>query len=246
MYVPSALDFDGASDYLTRGADLTGNADGKVGLFSCWFRIDGGNDTTRRIYANQASRVSFYISGANNKITLVGRNSSGATVLSLRSSTAITVGTAWYNLISSWDLANDNKGFYLNGSDDLTEVTFTDDTIEYTRNAHGIGADDVGSNPWNGTVAEFYFALEYLDLSVEANRRKFITVAGKPEDLGSDGSAPTGTAPIIYMKFAPGATADNSGTGGNFTASGAPAPAIGPVTPRQGRARGAHRPRRRM
>jgi len=62
---------------------------------------------------------------------------------------------------------------------------------------------------------------EFVDLSIEANRRKFIDAIGKPVDLGVDGSTPTGTAPLIFLS---GTTIDwhtNKGSGGGFTEVGA-------------------------
>jgi len=48
------------------------------------------------------------------------------------------------------------------------------------------------------------------------------TGAIKPVDLGSDGSTPTGTAPIMYFSRRNGASTwgDNKGSGGTFTQSG--------------------------
>jgi hypothetical protein len=73
----------------------------------------------------------------------------------------------------------------------------------------------------NACLAEVYINLaEYVDLSVEANRRKFISSAGKPVNLGASGSVPTGTAPIMYFKGPASAFPTNLGTGGNFTVTG--------------------------
>eukprot|EP00951_Prasinocladus_malaysianus_P002741 scaffold19422_cov43-Prasinocladus_malaysianus.AAC.1 len=56
-------------------------------------------------------------------------------------------------------------------------------------------------------MAEFYATREFLDMSVEANRRKFVSASGAPVLLGVDGSLPTGNAPDIYL----------SGDSGNWT-----------------------------
>jgi hypothetical protein len=61
----------------------------------------------------------------------------------------------------------------------------------------------------------------HLDLSVEANRRKFISAAGKPVSLGANGSTPTGSQPIIYLANPTATWQDNLGAGGNFTENGA-------------------------
>ena len=80
--------------------------------------------------------------------------------------------------------------------------------------------------PWNGDIAEVYYAQEYVDLSVQANREKFISGTGtgaKPVDLGNDGSIPTGTQPLIYFRGAKDTwnAGTNAGSGGDFTMSGA-------------------------
>ena len=58
----------------------------------------------------------------------------------------------------------------------------------------------------------------------ESNRRKFIDSAGKPVDLGADGSTPTGSSPLIYLSLREGEGAEqfavNRGTGIDFTVRG--------------------------
>jgi hypothetical protein len=58
----------------------------------------------------------------------------------------------------------------------------------------------------------------FVDLSVTANRRKFINADLTPVDLGNTGAGPFGTSPNIYMSVRPGGVATdiliNRGTGG--------------------------------
>jgi len=72
------------------------------------------------------------------------------------------------------------------------------------------------SDLWLGSTASFF------DLSIEANRRKFISADITPADVGSTGQTPFGTAPQIYQNV-PTASVDpldwlpNRGTvGGTF------------------------------
>ena len=60
----------------------------------------------------------------------------------------------------------------------------------------------------------------YIDLSVEANLRKFIGAYGNPVDLGADGSTPNTTAPIVYLGRDIATFHTNLGTGGGFTLVG--------------------------
>jgi len=58
----------------------------------------------------------------------------------------------------------------------------------------------------------------FVDLSIVANRRKFIAPDMTPIDLGNDGSAPFGYQPAMYMSIRPGGVATdillNRGVGG--------------------------------
>jgi hypothetical protein len=76
---------------------------------------------------------------------------------------------------------------------------------------------------YKGVLGQFYFDPNYIDLSVQANREKFVSGTGasvKPVDFGTDGSTPTGTQPIIYLNNPFGTFQNNLGSGGNFTEAG--------------------------
>lgn len=228
-YYPHALgDFDGTNDYLTRGAGLTGAVDGKAGLFSCWFRIDGGDGTVRYIAESTAGRT--YITLSANKPQIVGRTVVGGYPLVLSANTAILTGATWHHAAFSWDLAAAAGHVYVDDAEDQAAgATLDNNTIDYTVADWAIGSRLTPASYWNGALAEVYFGLEYLDISVESNRRLFIDAAGDPVNLGADGSFPTGTAPIIYMKERANNAGLNFGTGGNFTINGAPLFTEGPV-----------------
>lgn len=70
------------------------------------------------------------------------------------------------------------------------------------------------ANPW-------FAPGQFIDFSVLGNRRKFVDGSGKPVDLGTDGSIPTGTAPAIFFSGNASSFAINKGTGGAFTLTGA-------------------------
>jgi hypothetical protein len=50
-------------------------------------------------------------------------------------------------------------------------------------------------------MAELYFAHEFLDFTNPANRAKFHDTNGKPVDLGTTGSLPTGSPPLLYLSL---------------------------------------------
>lgn len=84
--------------------------------------------------------------------------------------------------------------------------------------------DDGFDDGYTGDVAEFWIAPgQYLDFSVEANRRKFTDADGKPISKGADGSLPTGTAPAIFLSKNNGDAipfTQNRGAGGALTVTG--------------------------
>lgn len=95
-------------------------------------------------------------------------------------------------------------------------------TVDYTRTEWAVGGRSDGANKLNGCLAEVFLDInEYIDLSIEANRRKFIDTNGKPVNLGVDGSIPFGSPPILYLANEASTFHTNLGTGGDFSVTGA-------------------------
>lgn len=221
VFKVQSADFDGTNDHMARGAELTGNADGKVGTLSYWLRADGGDSARQWVmYADGGFFASFRES--DNKLYVAGFNSAATQLMRFRTNTTITAGATWHHLLASWDLAAGTLQMYLN---DVSDIDITvgpiDGTIDYTRGNHAIGASLVPGDRLNGCLAEFYMNLStFTDFSVEANRRKFRTAGGKPNSLGANGAGPTGAQPIVYFKGPASAFPTNRGTGGNYTVTG--------------------------
>jgi len=223
-YAANAVDLDGTNDFLTRGAGLTGAIDSQTGILSTWVRLDGGDATAMNLLTDSASNQIIRRNGANNfSFDLTN----GANFYTFRSTTAYTASGTWRHVLASWN-TNFTSGnrlghLYVNDVSDFTlgSESASAFLIDYTLADWGIGARPDGNGKLNGCLSEFYFAPgQFLDFSVQANRRKFISATGKPVDLGADGSLPTGTAPIIYLNNPAGTFGTNKGTGGNFTVTG--------------------------
>jgi hypothetical protein len=131
------------------------------------------------------------------------------------------VANGWRHVMASWNLATAAKHLYVDGADALQAGgTYTNDNIDYTQSNYCVGAFTDGANKVNCCLSDFYFnSAEYIDLSDAGNRAKFYNSG--PVSLGSDGSLPTGTAPIVYLKGDDTNFQTNAGTGGNFTVTGA-------------------------
>ena len=230
-YPPAIGDFDGAADYLSRGSDLAGNADGKLGTVSVWYRVDGGAGNYRHIFHNDSSY--FYLRVENSNIWgIYLQQEGGGVVLGMTSSSSVPVENTWHHFMASWDLANNKSYLYVDGVNRRNANTVVDVDGDYTRTSWAVGAQAISSwaHGWDGAISEFYLnTAEHIDLSSAANRRLFIDANGRPVYLGADGSLPTGTAPIIYMHERWNNCGINSGTGGDFTINGAPAYTDGPA-----------------
>lgn len=230
-YAPNAVNFDGTTTYLTNASNLTGIAGGKTGSVSFWFRPGTSSNAEEDILSitfpssvATTNRLVVYYLPLTGDFKVIGRNSSGATILQIATAThAYTSTSTYYNVLISWDLSASSTNIFINNVSDKTVTLVTNDTIDY---AVSSGAFNVGhgsaSNPFllNGDISELYFNLNYIDFSVSGNRAKFIDSNGYPVSLGADGSTPTGAQPILYLSQPAASFQTNEGSGGNFTVTG--------------------------
>lgn len=220
-------EFDGANDWLTRGADLTGIADGQEGTLSFWvYRNFTG--TTQRIFASDITSERVYCEfTAGDAIRMFAENTAGTTILDVTSNTTLPNTNVWQHVLIAWDLSVPIHYIYIDDVDqsDATPATLTNDTIDYTTNTNdwAIGANSGGTTKLTATLAEFYFDDNFIDPTSAKNRGEFVRPNLTPTHLGDDGSQPTGTAPLVYLgndnKF--DEWESNKGSGGDFSVTGA-------------------------
>lgn len=221
-YVPNAVFFDGSSDELRIETQLTGITDGTTLTGSFWY-----NETTisaqQELYSSNADFVSlrFQDYGSGPKATFGARRTDGTLIL--QAEVDLPTDGEWHHILFSFDTANSaNNRIYIddvNQSISYFSGTPLPGTIDFTRPGHYFSSN---SALYDGGLAEFWWQPNlFLDLDVEANRRKFITANGNPVFLGSDGSLPTGTSPMIFLSGDTASWHTNKGTGGGFTESGA-------------------------
>lgn len=217
------IDFDGAADYYTRGADLTGLANGPLGILSSWFRVDGGDGGTRFILVNTSQR--FFVALSNvNRLWIRGQTVAPATILELLTTPTYLAGSGWHHVAAAWDLTVPSVAIYVDGAvPALTTNTALVGNLDYTSTNWAVAANVVGGNPWDGAAEELYFnSAETIALGTLANREQFRHPNGQPPSLLADASGPTATQPIGYFVEVAGAMM-NLGSGGAFVAAGAPA-----------------------
>lgn len=226
----AAADFNGTDTAFVRNAALSGITNSKRATISAWIAPRAiGN---RAIYrANDLGIAPLGILNSTNLAVSSMRNgplSANQIVLLQSSATAMVADGIWRHVLISWDLAAGLRHLYLNDVADRSGDTVVDSAPSATSHtAFGIGrVPGSTSGRYNGGLAEIYFNFEeYIDLSVEANRRKFISAEGEPVSLGEHGELPTGSPPISYHHLQvgdpPEAFGLNRGTGGDFDPEGA-------------------------
>lgn len=220
----NAVNFDGTNDYLVRGGELTDNADTALALISLWFNMTGNPSGFNYFFTNQIGGY-FLARDGSNKLVFTVENSGEVRIWRLTSDEqfSTTVNSGWNHLLIAANLGGSPVGqAYINDAPLVfTESTVpTTGTIDWTSPNHSIGAFVNGTSKLNVDMAELYITNEYLDIDQESNRRKFIDASGFPVDLGSDGSTPTDTAPLIFFSGATASWHTNKGSGDGFTEIG--------------------------
>ena len=211
---PVGIDFDGTNDYLSRSTDLVGNVDSKTFTFSAWLWPIAVVSAPNYFSVN-TNKFLLYVSSAN-VLRFLAKNEAGTGIIDL-SINGFSNNKNWNHVLIACDLTDVNKRHvYINGQlyANVSWATYTNDAIDFTGD-YGVGASSTGSNKSKSRLSNFYLDHTYRDLSIEANRRLFITEDGKP----AKGQASLN--PIIYLPLddfeAPGV---NLGTGGDFTLNG--------------------------
>lgn len=230
FYTPPATDFN-ALDYLNRGAGLTGASDGKVGIVAFWIKYHNDSEVDTPVFIGNYPAGGFSQSGivvyrgAQARMFVDGYNSAGSVILRRKTLSggafSFIVANGWMHFMASWDLAAGVCRVYINGAnaEDSESAVTTDDTLDYTQSDWAFGAFQDGTQKMNACVSEFYLNMaEFADLSDYSTRTRWYNDGAV--NLGSDGSTPTGTAPIVFLKNSSATFHINAGTGGDFTVTG--------------------------
>lgn len=187
---------------------------------AAWVRA-GADGTMMQVLhaANSTGTERFYLRrNTDNTMAIRLVDPSGTELITRRDSTGtITVAGGWQCVMVSADMFSFNKVLMYIGDTQEVNTTFSVvSPIFYDTGGlyrWGIGGTYGNATQWTGDLGNVVFHdSAYLDLTVEANRRKLMDALGKPVDLGADGSTPLGSQPYIYMGN-PGTYADwNAGT----------------------------------
>ena len=221
----NAVYFDGSNDWLTRGDVLTGAVDNKLALISLWFFFQDDVAAAQTIYRMGPSGQVILTRASDLKLEGRFRSAASGSVWDFGTTATFPTAGGWTHCLIAVDAANSITQIFIDdAAAALDSSGFVERDIDWASSViHflvGVATTVPGSIS-NVFLAELYVTNEFLDISDESNRRKFISSGGKPVDLGSDGSDPTGTAPLIYLTGATATWHVNKGSGGGFTEVGA-------------------------
>lgn len=237
-YTTGAVGFDGAT-YLSNAA-LVAIDTTSVFSYSMWIfcagQTSGSGSSPLCLFdpANQFNGVN--ITDSNNPpvgiVFQFFEDVAGVNTIDGDGSTAVTT-SSWTHVLGtiSTDAPAGSRTIVVkvNGEND-NQTFFQDAGIAFASTYNGLPAvifGDGSGNFYTGYGADIWLSpgqslLTAGDISPETIAKFFS--AGKPVDLGSDGSTPTGTAPAIFLRRAPSAAAStfatNLGTGGDFDITG--------------------------
>ena len=209
--VPSAL------SVRTDDAGYTDETISLVGTMSIWYfdTISTRTDSNTLMHFQDTLGVNSWnelgLSGGFPRLAL--ETPAQTLVVNVTGTTQVTAG-AWNHILVSWDLnagntyANDFH-MYLNDIDikpgsPTVFLPGGGSSVEWGTGNLFVTTYRLEAGNGSGTSGQRYSAIwldftRYIDFSVTANRRKFITAGGGQLPLGVDGSIPTGFAPPWYV-----------------------------------------------
>ncbi|HEX5058681.1 MAG TPA: hypothetical protein VFV99_04935 [Kofleriaceae bacterium] len=219
-YQASSVRFDPAGgDYMwTNMLENTPNS-GR-GTFSAWFHFNGGDGQQQLITVAQTIGFGGVLRTTTNKFHFILPACTGITVLDMQTQNAYTSTSGWIHVLAAWDVTTGKADLYVNDIPDrAANPLIVNGSICYAALRWGIGG--YTGNGLDADVADFYSALgTYIDLSVEANRRKFIDNTGRPVDLGPACNGPTGATSTGCFTGDPATWNMNKGVAAGFTLEG--------------------------
>tara|TARA_B110000438_G_scaffold248368_1_gene251085 strand:- start:210 stop:2528 length:2319 start_codon:yes stop_codon:yes gene_type:complete len=214
--VPMTL-FDGTNDNINLNTNTIGMVNGPDFLFSCIVNFSNIADGTAVTIITSDNLMFPIKREASNKLSVSVGGASTTDLGGVTSTSTFLAAEGNIHIQVAVNTATQTIQIVKNGVLETNVVT-------HTLNTGTISLIDgtcfIGSK---GSLGQLWFGLDFLDLSVQANREKFVSGTGasaKPVNLGTDGTTPTGSQPVIYLNNPFGTFQNNLGSGGNFTESG--------------------------
>ena len=238
VFTAKGVEFNGSNVHLSRTSAFTSASDHDHGLISFWYRVDV--DADRYVIssdrgAGTSYQMTAFRAASSDAMTFNWNGISAGTPDEKASwaagANSASVSANWKHVITSYSKSGSSLTLhtYVNDSSSHVFIHNNGSTIQFR------GDDDkwwVGSLSggafFDGGLAElaWYILSSPVDLSVEAQRRKFYSAQGRPVDLGPRGEWPFGELPVFYQSVRggedPSRFAVNRSGRGDFTFNGTP------------------------
>ncbi len=217
-YTAQGVSFS-ATTTMERVAALSGVTDSKTIMLSFWFRAAAGTDSnTIRLFHSTNVGILLDRLGTSGLMRVICQNAASSNILFINTTATFLAGQGWKHILISGNLATATLQMYVEDVSDITITTNINDTIPWATGQSNYTIPDSGL-PGPFDIADFWFDPNQtpLDLTVTANRRKFISAGLAPVDLGATGATPTGTSPAVFFSGVAASWNTNKGTGGGFT-----------------------------
>lgn len=176
---PLAVSFDGTNDFLSRDTDLINNQDSKTFTFSCWVYYTT-TGVKQYLYYWNGSRI--FINETGYISAIIGDTSAGVGLNFV--STSKLAENTFNEIIISMDMSNTaNRHVFIGDIESgVTYTSYLNNTLDFTSAIHRIASDDGTNVRVKGRLSNLFLDYTYRDLSIEANRRLFVSADGKPAD----------------------------------------------------------------
>jgi hypothetical protein len=219
-YHATAVRFQSSgNDYIWTNA-LANTVDSPRGTLSGWFRFTAGDGQQQQLSVGQVVAIGGVFRTGNNHVRFLLFTCAGGVLLDMQTQQTYKTTNGWVHLLASWDVAAGRADLYVNDVLDREgNPNINSGNVCYASLKWGIGG--VASGQVDADLADIYAALgTYLDLSVEANRRRFSDSSGKPIDLGANCMGPTGAIPTGCFTGDLATWHTNKGIAGGFNIEG--------------------------
>jgi hypothetical protein len=210
VFTPNAISNEGTR--YVQSASYTPGTMGKEGTLSIWLYDVRASGNPLQMRTSGGTEKVLLRTGATGNFLLDLDNAAGTRIGYFLTNADVLAENAWNHVLISWNLATSTMQVYVN---DVQVTSFAsgptlsnDSVADCARIA--VFADYGGTNIYQGDIAEPWMDTVYRDLSVEANRRYFITAEGAPADLIDFGT------PHLYLHNPAANFGTNLGSGGNL------------------------------
>jgi len=182
-------------------------------ILSFWIKMNATLSGLTNILSNSSGRSTLQIfSGApQGQVRLYNFDTVPNPTARLDTNTgALTVGN-WGHVLMSYDNKRSIGQIYVDDVESNQATTFFSNANPADLSGSLL---DILPTTEDVSLAELYFnPYSYMDMSLVANRRKFISSDLKPVDLGAEGHYPTGSKPHIYLSGGVSEFFTNTGSG---------------------------------